>query len=576
MVITKGSGRIAEVAARFTLDAMPGKQMAIDADMAQGLLTEEEARQARKELTEEGSFFGAMDGASKFVRGDATAGLIITGINIVGGIIIGMVQHDLTFSTAAEFYTKLTVGDGLVSNIPALVVSLGSGVLVTKAGVDNTGGSKLFEQLSGFPLGMMVTGAMIFLLGLFPGLPIFTFSLLGGSLFYAGWVIYKKEKEAGVNEALGKSSSSDSGDTTSVGSAGDASATGEDPQISENPASALKMDIMRLELGYGLLSLVNSGQEGQWLTDQIKALRRQLAQEVGFIMPSVRIQDNMQLASNTYVVKIKEIEADRGEVRANMILVMDPQGEEIYLQGEKTLEPTFKLPALWTGEENREEALFKGYTVVDPTTVLTTHLTEIVRENLSELLSYSETQKLLDEMDESHNKLVSDIIPSQITLTGVQRVLQNLLSERISIRDLPTILEAVAEAIGYSRSSVLITEHVRSRIARQICDAYSDEDGILSMISLSPQWEQNFIESLVSNNEEKQLAMPPSLVQDFITEVRTVFEKLAVEGEMPVLVVSPIIRPYVRSVIERFRAITPVLSQAEIHPKVKIRTLAQV
>jgi len=332
---------------------------------------------------------------------------------------------------------------------------------------------------------------------------------------------------------------------------------------------------VRLELGYGLLGLINSDR-GHRLTDQIKALRRQLATEMGFVMPSVRIQDNLQLPANTYVLRIKEIEAGRGDLRPNMLLVMDPRGEAISIPGEPTVEPTFGLPALWASEAHREEATFRGYTVVEPQTVITTHLTEVMKENMAELLSYAETQKLLDELDRSQQKLVADLIPAQITVGGLQRVLQNLLAERISIRDLPTILEGVSEACGYTRNVTMITEHVRARLARQISDANTTEQGFIPLVTLSPAWEEAFAESIVGQGDDKQLALAPSRLQEFIGAVREVMDRHAMMGEMPVLLTSPAVRPYVRSIIERFRPATVVLSQNEIHAKARIKTLGQI
>ena len=333
---------------------------------------------------------------------------------------------------------------------------------------------------------------------------------------------------------------------------------------------------MGLELGYGLLSLISAPTDGQRLTDQIKALRRQMAADVGFVMPSVRIQDNMQLPANGYLIRVKEIEAGNGDLRPNMLLVMDPRGEDISIPGEKTVEPTFGLPAMWVEDTNREEALFRGYTVVDPATVITTHLTELIKDNMAELLSYAETQKLLDELDKDHQALIAELIPSQISLGGVQRVLQNLLSERVSIRDLSTILEGIAEACGHSRSVTTITEHVRTRLARQISDQNTDDQDVIPMITLSPQWEQTFAESLVGQGEDKQLSMQPTRLQEFITALRNSFERQAMMGETPVLLTSPGIRPYVRSIIERFRPVTVIMSQNEVHPKAKIKTVGQV
>jgi flagellar biosynthesis protein FlhA len=565
VVITKGATRIAEVSARFHLDAMPGKQMAIDADLSSGMITEDQARSRRKTLEDESQFFGSMDGAAKFVRGDAIAGVIITFINIVGGILIGTLQHGVSIGEAARTYTFLTVGDGLVTQIPALIVSTAAGLLITKSGTAGSTDKALFKQMSGYPGAMAMAAALMIFMGLFPGIPTLPFFLLGGILAGIAYLSNKAQNEA-LAEAGGAP-----GAAGSPGAPGDPNA----PVADEPISTALQIDLIRLELGYGLLALINSP-KGQRLTDQIKALRRQLASELGFIMPAVRIQDNLQLPANTYVIRVKEIEAGRGDLRPNMLLIMDPRGETISLPGEMTTEPTFGLPAMWIADANREEALFRGYTVVDPPTVITTHLTEVVKDNMPDLLSYAETQKLLNELDKDHQKLVGDVIPSQISLGGMQRVLQNLLSERVSIRDLASILEGVSEACAYTRNIGAITEHVRSRLARQISESNTSEAGYIPLLTLSPEWEQAFAESVVGTGDDKQLSMPPSQLQKFITATRQTYERFTVMGESPVLLTSPGIRPYVRSIIERFRPLTVVMSQGEIHPKAKIKTLGQI
>lgn len=558
VVITKGSGRIAEVAARFSLDAMPGKQMAIDADMSSGLINEDEAVKRRKELEDESTFFGAMDGAAKFVRGDAIAGLLITIINIVGGIIIGVVINDMTFAEAGSRYTILTVGDGLVSQIPALIVSTAAGMLVTKAGLGEKTDKALFGQLSGQPRGLGVASGLLFAMGLLPGIPFIPFAMFGGILAYSAYSLSQKadQRAAMAAEAV---------------VAEEAAATPAEEPIS----AALAIDQLRLELGYGLLTLINDD-SGFRLTDQIKALRRQLASEMGFVMPSVRILDNMQLPANSYVLRVKETEVGRGDIRPGMLLVMDPEGQPVQIPGEATTEPAFGLPATWVDASSREEANFRGYTVVDSATVITTHLTEVIKDNMADLLSYAETQKLLEELPGDHQKLITDIVPSQITTSGVQRVLQALLVERISIRDLPTILEGIAEATGFTQNIVSITEHVRTRLGRQLCAAYANHEGLVPLITLSPEWEQAFAESLVGQGEEKQLAMAPTRLQEFINAVRIVYDQQAERGESPILLTSPLVRPYVRSIIERFRPATTVMSQNEIHPQAKIRTLGQI
>ncbi len=558
VVITKGSGRIAEVSARFSLDAMPGKQMAIDADLSAGLIDENEARSRRKALEDESNFFGAMDGAAKFVRGDAIAGLLITFINIIGGIIIGVAQNDLSMAEAGRSYTLLTVGDGLVTQVPAIIVSTAAGLLVSKSATVGSTDKALFGQLGGYPRALGVSSFLMLVLALLPGIPLLPFLMLAGASGGLAWMSTKRNDaaEAAENEA--------------------ARIAAEPAKAAEEPiASALQIDYVRLELGYGLLNLINE-QGGQKITDQIKALRRQLAQDMGFVLPSVRIQDNLQLPANTYIIRIKEIESGRGDLRPNMLLVMDPKGEKIGLPGEDTVEPTFGLPALWIDQTMREEALFRGYTVVDPQTVITTHLTEIIKDNMPELLSYAETQKLLDELNQEQQKLIADMIPTQIALGGVQRVLQNLLAERISIRDLPAILEGISEACSYTRNVTAITEHVRSRLARQISNNETNEQGFIPLVTLSARWEQSFAEAIVGEGEDRQLSMAPSVLQEFIASVRDIFERYAMMGDSPALLTSPGIRPYVRSIVERFRPSTVVLSQNEIHPKVKIKTLGQV
>jgi flagellar biosynthesis protein FlhA len=556
-VITKGAGRIAEVAARFSLDAMPGKQMAIDADLSAGLIDETSARARRSELENESSFFGAMDGASKFVRGDAVAGLLITAVNIIIGLIVGAGIHALDIGTAFKTYTILTVGDGLVTQIPALIVSTAAGLLVSKGGVTGKMDDALVGQLTKYPKALGVAAVLLACLGFMPGLPFLPFAILGISCGYAAWRLTQTQKNIDAATATAE-----------------ADALAHATQAEEPITAALALDVVRLELGYGLISLINDPGTHR-LTDQIKALRRQLATDLGFVMPSVRILDNLALPPNSYVLFIKETEVGTGDIRPNMLLAMHPSGDEVSLPGEPTREPAFGLPATWVDRNLRDEANFRGYTVVDAPTVITTHLTEIIKENLSELLSYTETQKLLDDLPKEAQKLIGDLVPTKITISGVQRVLQNLLSEQVSVRDLQTILEGIAEAVGYTQNLVLITEHVRSRLARQI-SAANARSGSIPLVTLSPLWEQRFSDSLLGGGEDKQLAMAPSLLQEFITALRDGFERYAGAGDIPCLLTSPGIRPYVRSIVERFRPTTVVLSQSEIHPRAKIRALGQI
>lgn len=558
VVITKGAGRIAEVAARFSLDALPGKQLAIDADLSSGLIDETQARIRRRELEDESGFFGAMDGASKFVRGDAVAGLLITAVNIIVGLIIGIAIKGIDFNTAFHSYTILTIGDGLVSQIPALIVSTAAGMLVTKGGLRGNTQDALVGQLTKFPKALAVASGLLFGLSLMPGMPFMVFALMSAITGYLAWWLHENAKAMEKREA---------GDAA-------AAAAAKAKPADEPIATALTIDQIRLELGYGLLPLLNDP-SGYRLTDQIKALRRQLASDLGFVMPSVRILDNLALPPNNYTIYLKETEIGSGDIRPQMLLAMHPSGDPVNLPGEETREPAFGLPATWIDRSQRDEASFRGFTVVDAPTVITTHLTEVVKENIAEMLSYSETQKLLDEQPKETQKLIGDLIPAKISVSGVQRVLQNLLGENISIRDLATILEGVAEAANHTQNLVLITEHVRARLARQI-SASQARAGIIPLVTLSSAWEQRFLESLHGTSEDRQLAMAPSLLQEFISAVRDTFERQAQSGDLPCLLTSPGIRPYVRSIIERFRPATVVLSQNEIHPKARIRALGTI
>lgn len=559
VVITKGSGRIAEVAARFHLDSMPGKQMAIDADMSAGLIDEKEARQRRKTLEEEGGFFGAMDGASKFVRGDAIAGLLVVFINVIGGMIIGIAQQGLSFADAAHSYTILTVGDGLVTQVPALIVSTAAGLLVSKAGISGSADKALMRQLSGYPKALGMSGAVMLVMSLLPGIPMLPFLALGGGASALAFMFHNRAKVVAAAEAK------------------KTDAEVKTAEAAEEPiATALKIDDLKVELGYALLPMVNSPDGTDRLTEQIKALRRSLATEMGFVMPAVRILDNVQLDANAYVIKIKEVEAGSGKVWAGQYMVMDPAGGQVKLPGTHTTEPTFGLPATWIDASLKEEATMQGYTVVDAATVLSTHLTELLKSNMAELLSYGEVQKLLKELPKEQAELLKDLVPTLITVSGIQRVMQILLGERVSIRDLSTILEGIADGAAGSRNPVTLAEHVRARISRQICAQYSSHTGYLPLIALSAKWEQAFAESIVGQGEDRQLAMQPSKLSEFITLVRERFEEAAREGEAPVLVTSSGIRPFVRGIVERFRAQTPVISQSEIHPHARLKTVGSI
>jgi len=556
VVITKGSTRIAEVSARFTLDSMPGKQMAIDADLSSGLITEDQAKLRRKELEQESTFFGAMDGASKFVRGDAVAGLIIVFINAIGGMLIGVIQHGMPAADAASSYVQLTIGDGLVTQVPAIIISIAAGFLVSKAGVEGSADKALVQQLATNPVSLGVVSGAAGLIGLIPGMPLIPFAALAVGAGFMAWRLGRDRLKPPPVEA-------------------DVVNTKPKDDVEEPIGTALAIDEVKIELGYSLLALIND-LEGRRLTDQVRALRRSLAQEYGFVMPSVRILDNMRLGTQGYAIRIKEMEAGAGEVRLGSLMAMDPAGRQVELPGEHTREPAFGLPATWIDESLREEATFRGYTIVDPSTVLTTHLTEILKENMADLLSYAEVQKLLAELKGEEKKLVEELIPSVVTVTTLQRVLQTLLREKVSIRDLPAILEGLAESAPHTSSVTTLVEHVRTRLARQLCWQHKGDDGALPIVTLSPEWESAFAESLIGQGEDKQLAMAPSRLQEFIRAVRDVFERAAMAGETAVLLTGPQVRPYVRSIIERFRGQTTVMSQNEVHPRARLRTIGTV
>ena len=558
VVITKGAGRIAEVAARFSLDSMPGKQMAIDADLNAGTIDETQARERRGEVEAESGFYGAMDGASKFVKGDAVAALLITAINVLVGLVIGVGVHGVPFGEAFHSYTLLTVGDGLVSQIPALIVSIAAGLLVSKGGVAGKTGAALGDQLGRFPKAFGMVAFLMGSLALLPGLPFVPFAIFAG---LSGWAAWSLSRKAEAVQRLRQQA--------------DASAEAESATVEEPISRTLAIDAVRIEIGYGLLPIINDAQREPRLDDQVRALRRQMAADYGFVLPAVRIIDNMALKPNEYAVYIKETEAARGDIRLDRLLVINPGGGALSLPGEATREPVFDLPALWIDRELRDEAGLRGLTVVDCGTIITTHLTELVKDNIADLLSYTETQKLLNEVHAESKSLVADIVPSRISISGVQRILQNLLSEGISIRDVPTILEGIAEAAPLTSNLTQMTEHVRSRLARQI-SAQQSRDGAIPIVTLSGAWDAAFAESIVGQGDDRQLVMAPSSLQAFLTAIRETLDRLAGDGEIPCLLTTPAIRPFVRSIIERVRPATVVLSQTEIHARARIRSLGTI
>ncbi len=556
IVITKGSGRIAEVAARFSLDAMPGKQMSIDADLSSGIINQDEAKRRRKDLEDESTFYGAMDGANKFVRGDAIAGLLITFINFIGGMLIGIVQKDMTFSQALHTYTILTIGDGLVTQIPALIVSIAAGLLVTKSGTNGSADKAIFEQLGNYPQSLAISAGLLFIMGAaMPGIPFVPFAIVAGICGAGAYFIKQKKMET-------KESEKKTPEMTKA-------------NAEQNIMQSLQIDMIRIELGYELISLL-SGAEDTRLPNQVKKLRNQIAKDMGFILPSVRIQDNMSLGNDEYVIRIKDVEVGKNIVRAGKLLIMNPKGTAMTIEGEDVKDPAFGINARWIDSSHREEALFKEYTVVEAATVIITHLTELVKENITDLLTYGEVQKLIDNLAPEHKRLIDTIIPSEITLVTLQRVLQSLLSENISVRDLSAIIEAVSEICSSTKNVSKLVEHVRTRLSKQICQANINIKGYIPILVMSPIWEQSFVENIVGEGDNKQLIMPPSKLHEFVMAISGEVDKQNGVGEYPVLLVSSLLRTYVRSIIERFKPSLVVMSQSEIHPKARIKTVGQI
>ena len=490
IVITKGSTRIAEVAARFSLDAMPGKQMAIDADLGAGMITEDEARVRRKTLEDESSFFGAMDGASKFVRGDAIAGLIITLINVVGGILIGIISHDLTAMQAASNYTVLTIGDGLVTQIPALVVSLSAGLLVTKGGTTGAANEAVLGQLSNFPRALYMAAALCFVVGFLPGFPFVVFAILAVGMGFLGYFMQgqleEQERRRAEEERL----------------------AAEEPAKTEDTIQdLLKLDELRLELGTALVPLINSPEAA--LPGKVKSLRNLFISDYGFVIPPVRIKDNSTLPHMTYSISIQGVETATGEIRPGAMMLIEPNGEEIDIPGERTKEPTFGLNAVWVDQSRASEAEARGYTVVDPESVITTHITEIIKEHMPDLLTYSATQELMENQTKEYQKLLTDISnPSPVVL--LQHVLQTLLSERISIRNLPRIIEAIAEASVTTKKVQQVVEHVRTQLSKQICQNLQDETGFVPVMTLGQSWETELHNAISKTGDEVNFIMSPT------------------------------------------------------------------
>jgi flagellar biosynthesis protein FlhA len=560
IVITKGSERVAEVAARFTLDAMPGKQMAIDADLNAGIISEQEAKDRREKISREADFYGAMDGGSKFVKGDAIAGIIIVLINLIGGLIIGMVMMDMPFTEAMSTFAILTIGDGLVSSIPALLISTATGVIVTRAVSEGNLAFDMQSQLFRYPKLLYIVAGAIAGLGLFTPIHLLPSLGVAGALAFAGFQMQRNLKKLELEESRQEEEQEI-----------------EEVRSPESVVGLLQIDPIEFEFGYGLIPLADTQQGGD-LLDRVIMIRRQCAIEMGIIVPVIRIRDNVQLKPNQYVIKIKGDEVSRGELLLNNYLAMSPgvEGADDSITGIETIEPAFGLPALWIDEAMKDQAEFAGYTVVDPPSVVATHLTEIIKRFSHELLGRQETKALIDNIKETHPALVEELIPSLLTLGEVQKVLVNLLREKVSIKNLVQILEALADNVVFTKDTDVLTEYVRQKLARQITLQYSNGDEQLKVITLGPKLERKIAESLQQSDQGMYVALDPSSNQMFMQSLNEQVEKMVQFGQQPIILSSPAVRMYVRQILERTMADLPILSYNELDPNVEIQSVGVV
>ena len=553
VVITKGATRIAEVAARFTLDAMPGKQMSIDADLNAGLITDIEAKTRRAEISQEADFYGAMDGASKFVRGDAIAGIVITLVNILGGLVIGVLQQGMSVSTAAQNYTLLTIGDGLVSQIPALIVSTAAGLVVTRAASDSHLGNDMISQLTGQPRAVAIASGVLILFGFIPGLPTFPFIMLGclaGGLAYMTFegkkavMVKEEEEEEAVEKEKGL----------------------------EKVEELLPLDLLELEVGYGLIPLVDTEQGGE-LLERVKSIRRQFALEMGMIIPPMHIRDNLQLKPNQYSIIIKGVEVAGGELMPGYYLAMNPGDVKAEIEGIPTKEPAFGIPALWVGEKDKEKAQIAGYTVVDLSTMIATHISEILKTHAYELLGRQEVQSLLDNLALNHPKVVEELVPNLLSLGGVQKTLQNLLKEQVSIRDLLSIVETLADYAPITKNVDILTEYVRQRLARSITKQYKTPEGDIPLMTLDAEIEELVNNAIQHTEHESYLSLEPALAQKILAQFNKAMGKFTSMNYQPIILCSPGIRPHLKKLTERFIPTLVVLSHNEIDKRVKLKSL---
>ena len=558
IVINKGSERVAEVTARFTLDAMAGKQMAIDSDLNTGAITDKEAAERRKKLQQENSFFGSMDGATKYVKGDATAGLIITGINLVGGIVMGMVYGGLSINDALSKYTILTIGDGLSSQIPSLLISLATGILVTKASSDGELGDEIVGQLFSMDRVLIMVGAALSVLGILTPLPWYIFVPLGAALIFYGRKLGTKAGEAKIEESAEQEENE-----------------AQEIRKPENVVSLLNVDPIELEFGYGIIPLADVNQGGD-LLDRVVMIRRQIALELGAVVPIIRLRDNIQLNPNQYVIKIKGIQVSEGEILFDHYMAMNPGYVEEEITGIPTFEPSFHLPAIWITESQRERAESLGYTVVDPPSIIATHLTEVIRQHIAELLTRQDVQNLINNIKDNNSTLIDELVPKLMGIGEIQKVLQNLLEEGISIRDLVTILETLADHAAVTRDPDILTEYARQGLKRAISSKYFTVGEVTNVVTVDPAIEQEIMNSVKNTEQGSYLSLDPERSKKIVEALGNELKKLEDMGKNPIVITSPIVRIYFRNLAKDYYKDIIVISYNEVESNVELQSVGMV
>ena len=558
IVINKGSERVAEVTARFTLDAMAGKQMAIDSDLNTGAITDKEAAERRKKLQQENSFFGSMDGATKYVKGDATAGLIITGINLVGGIVMGMIYGGLSINDALSKYTILTIGDGLCSQIPSLLISLATGILVTKASSDGELGDEIVGQLFSMDRVLIMVGAALSVLGIFTPLPWYIFVPLGAALIFYGRKLGTKAGEAKIEESAEQEENE-----------------AQEIRKPENVVSLLNVDPIELEFGYGIIPLADVNQGGD-LLDRVVMIRRQIALELGAVVPIIRLRDNIQLNPNQYVIKIKGIQVSEGEILFDHYMAMNPGYVEEEITGIPTFEPSFHLPAIWITESQRERAESLGYTVVDPPSIIATHLTEVIRQHIAELLTRQDVQNLINNIKDNNSTLIDGLVPKLMGIGEIQKVLQNLLEEGISIRDLVTILETLADHAAVTRDPDILTEYARQGLKRAISSKYFTVGEVTNVVTVDPAIEQEIMNSVKNTEQGSYLSLDPERSKKIVEALGNELKKLEDMGKNPIVITSPIVRMYFRNLAKDYYKDIIVISYNEVESNVELQSVGMV